>query len=218
MHQWLTMDEAIEHCRVGASIWRWASSNEGEDPEIVLASAGDNLTVEVLAAASILREVAPDWRVRVVNVTDLVALGIPQKYPHGFDEDQFQRLFPLDVPVVFNFHGYTAAIKQLCWERPGASARLRHQRVPRRGIHDHSLRHAGSKPREPLSPGDPGGAEDREAAVSAVAAHADEIVRAYQRKHPGAHRLRGRARRRSSRDRRLGLAAAVEQLTCRSSR
>ncbi|HEY6147918.1 MAG TPA: phosphoketolase family protein, partial [Thermoanaerobaculia bacterium] len=106
-HQWLTMDEAIEHCRVGASIWRWASSNDGEDPEIVLAAAGDNLTVEVLAAASILREVAPEWRVRVVNVTDLVTLGIPQKYPHGLDEDQFQRLFPLDVPVIFNFHGYT---------------------------------------------------------------------------------------------------------------
>ena len=120
MPQWLTMEEAIEHCRLGASVWRWASSHEGEDPEIVLAACGDNLTMEALAAAAILRERAPDWRVRVVNVTDLLALGIPQKYPHGFDEDRFQRLFPLDVPVVFNFHGYTAAIKQLCWERPGS--------------------------------------------------------------------------------------------------
>ena len=119
MHQWLTMDEAVEHCRVGASVWRWASTGVGEDPQIVLACSGDNLTLEILAAAQILREETPDWRVRVVNVTDLMTLGIPQKYPHGLDENFFQSLFPLGCPVVFNFHGYTAAIKQLCWERPG---------------------------------------------------------------------------------------------------
>jgi xylulose-5-phosphate/fructose-6-phosphate phosphoketolase len=119
MHQWLTLEEAVEHCRVGASSWRWASTEEGEDPQVVLAACGDNMTLEILAAASILRERAPEWRVRVVNVTDLITLGIPQKYPHGLTEDRFQRLFLLGVPVVFNFHGYTAAIKQLCWERPG---------------------------------------------------------------------------------------------------
>ena len=119
MHQWLSLEEAVEHCRVGASVWRWASTNDGEDPEILLAGCGDNLTLEVLGAAQLLREEAPEWRVRVVNVTDLLTLGIPQKYPHGLDEDRFQRIFPLDCPVVFNFHGFTAAIKQLCWERPG---------------------------------------------------------------------------------------------------
>jgi xylulose-5-phosphate/fructose-6-phosphate phosphoketolase len=119
MHQWLTMEEAIEHCRVGASVWRWASTNEGEDAQVLLACCGDNLTLETLAAAQILREEAPEWRVRVVNVTDLATLGIPQKYPHGLDENRFQRIFPLGCPVIFNFHGYTAAIKQLCWERPG---------------------------------------------------------------------------------------------------
>ena len=119
MHQWLSLEEAIDHCRIGASVWRWASHGGGEDPQIVLACSGDNLTLEVLAAAQILREEAPDWRVRVVNVTDLMTLGIPQKYPHGLPEDFFQSLFPLGCPVVFNFHGYTAAIKQLCWERPG---------------------------------------------------------------------------------------------------
>jgi len=118
MPQWLAMDEAIDHCRVGASVWRWASTNDGEDPEIALAGCGDNLTLEVMAAAQILREEVPDWRVRVVNITDLQVLGIPQKYPHGLDEQRFQRIFPLDCPVIFNFHGYTAAIKQLCWERP----------------------------------------------------------------------------------------------------
>ena len=120
MPQWLSMDEAIEHCRIGASIWRWASTNAGEDPELVIAGCGASLTLEAMAAAELLRREAPDWRVRVVNVTDLQVLGIPQKYPHGLDEDRFQRLFPLDVPVIFNFHGYTAAIKQLCWERPQA--------------------------------------------------------------------------------------------------
>jgi phosphoketolase len=71
-----------------------------------------------MAASQILRDEAREWRVRVVNVTDLISLGIPQKYPHGLEEKQFQRIFPLDCPVIFNFHGYTAAIKQMCWERP----------------------------------------------------------------------------------------------------
>ena len=119
MHQWLSMDEAIAHCEVGTSIWNWASTEDGDDPHVVLAGCGDNLTLEVLAAAQILREEAPQWRVRVVNTTDLVSLGIPGKYAHGLDEDRFQRIFPLGVPVIYNFHGYTAAIKQLCWERPG---------------------------------------------------------------------------------------------------
>jgi xylulose-5-phosphate/fructose-6-phosphate phosphoketolase len=118
MPQWLSLDAARDHFRVGASIWRWASTHDGEDPQIVLACCGDNLTLEALAAADLLWREAPEWRVRVVNVLDLLVLGIPQKYPHGLDEDRFQRLFPLDVPVVFHFHGYTAAIKQLCWERP----------------------------------------------------------------------------------------------------
>jgi xylulose-5-phosphate/fructose-6-phosphate phosphoketolase len=117
MPQWLSRDEARQHCRVGASIWRWASTNDGEDPELLLACAGDNLTLETMAAAAIFREEAPEWRVRVVNVTDLLVLGIPQKYPHGLDEDRFERLFPVDCPTLFNFHGYTAAIKQLLWER-----------------------------------------------------------------------------------------------------
>lgn len=118
MPQWLSMDEAVEHCRVGASAWRWAGTNDGEDPQLLLAACGDNLTLEVMAAAQILRDETPDWRIRVVNVTDLMVLGIPEKYPHGLDEGRFQRLFPLDASVIFNFHGYTAAIKQLVWERP----------------------------------------------------------------------------------------------------
>lgn len=119
MPQWLPLDEAREHCRVGASIWRWASTADGEDPEIVLACCGANLTLEAIAAADLLRQEVPSWRIRVVNVTDLLVLGVPEKYPHGLDKERFQRLFPLDCPVIMNFHGYTAAIKQLLWERPG---------------------------------------------------------------------------------------------------
>jgi len=119
MVQWLTMAEAMENCRAGIGIWDWASTNGGEDPELVLASSGNNLTLEAMAAAQILREEAPDWRIRVVNVIDILVLGIPQKYPGGLDEARFQRIFPAACPVLFNFHGYTAAIKQLVWERPG---------------------------------------------------------------------------------------------------
>ena len=118
MPQWLTPEEAAEHCEVGAGIWRWASTADGEDPELVLAGCGDCLMVEVMAAADILRREVPDWRVRVVNVVNLMSLGVPQKYPGGMDGGRFERMFPLDVPVLFDFHGYTAAIKQLLWERP----------------------------------------------------------------------------------------------------
>lgn len=118
MPQWLTIDEARDHCRVGVSVWPWASTFDGDDPEIVMACSGDSLTLEVMAAVDLIRHEAPDWRIRVVNVVDLMVLGIPQKYPGGLDEDRFQRIFPLNTPVIFNFHGYTAAIKQLAWERP----------------------------------------------------------------------------------------------------
>ena len=118
MPQWLSWEEASEHCRVGASIWPWASTYRGESPDLVLACCGDNMTLETVAAADLLRRAAPGWRVRVVNVTDLLVLGIPQKYPGGLDADRFERLFPRDVPVIFNFHGFTAAIKQMFWERP----------------------------------------------------------------------------------------------------
>ncbi|MCE5277878.1 MAG: phosphoketolase family protein [Planctomycetaceae bacterium] len=119
MPQWLSMDDAIDHCRAGASIWRWASANDGEDPQVLLCGIGDNLTMEVMAAAQLLREEAPQWRIRVVNVTRLMVLGIPQKYPPGIDEQSFQRLFPIGCPTIINYHGYTAGLKQLLWERPG---------------------------------------------------------------------------------------------------
>jgi xylulose-5-phosphate/fructose-6-phosphate phosphoketolase len=118
MPQWLPVEEAAEHCRRGASVWRWASTNDGEDPEVVLAAAGVYPTHEVMAAARLLREDLAGLRVRVVNVTDLLILERDSHHPHGLGQEAFDRLFTGDRPVVFNFHGYPTAVKQLLFDRP----------------------------------------------------------------------------------------------------
>ncbi|WP_126548216.1 phosphoketolase family protein [Dictyobacter kobayashii] len=117
MPQWLSMDEAIAHCRAGASIWSWASTDDGVDPDVVLVGIGDNLTLEVLAAAQILRDELPELRVRVVNVTDLFILENESDHPHGLNQDMFEALFTKDRPVIINFHGYPSAVKQLLFGR-----------------------------------------------------------------------------------------------------
>ena len=117
MPQWLSMDDAIAHCRAGASIWPWASIDDGIDPDVVLVGIGDNPTLEVMAAASLLRQDIPELRVRVVNVTDLFVLENSHDHPHGLDADMFEALFTADRPVVINFHGYPSAVKQLLFGR-----------------------------------------------------------------------------------------------------
>jgi len=119
--QYLTMDEAIEHCARGASVWEWAGTDDGStDPDIVLASAGDIVTMETVAAAQILRERLPGFRVRVVNVVDLMTLIRPKDHPHGMSDTLFTELFTDTVDVVFAFHGYPGAIHQLVHGRPDA--------------------------------------------------------------------------------------------------
>jgi len=119
--QWLAMDDAIEHCERGASIWQWAGTDDGTaDPDIVLACAGDVVTMETVAAAEILRERLPHFRVRVVNVVDLMTLPRPKDHPHGMSETLFRELFTDHVDVVFAFHGYPGAIHQLVHGRPDA--------------------------------------------------------------------------------------------------
>lgn len=119
--QWLTMDEAIEHCARGAGIWEWAGTDDGtSDPDIVLACAGDVVTMETVAAAQILKEKLPRLNVRVVNVVDLMALPRPKDHPHGMSETRFRELFTDRVDVVFAFHGYPGAIHQLVHGRPDA--------------------------------------------------------------------------------------------------
>jgi len=119
--QWLSMNEAVEHCTRGAGIWQWAGTDDGtSDPDIVLACAGDIVTMETVAAAQILRERLPQLRVRVVNVVDLMTLPRPKDHPHGMDPTRFTELFTDTVDVIFAFHGYPGAIHQLVHGRPDA--------------------------------------------------------------------------------------------------
>jgi xylulose-5-phosphate/fructose-6-phosphate phosphoketolase len=115
--QWLTMDEAVLHAAAGIGIWRWASSDEGRDPDVVLACAGDVPTLEVLAATQILRENLPDLAVRVVNVVDLMKLEPTSEHPHGLPDNEFDILFTKDRPVVFAYHGYPWLIHRLTYRR-----------------------------------------------------------------------------------------------------
>ena len=119
--QWLSIDDAITHCARGAGVWEWAGTDDGtSDPDIVLACAGDVVTMETVAAASILREWVPRLRTRVVNVVDLMAMMRPKDHPHGMAPTLFRELFTDHVDVVFAFHGYPGAIHQLVHGRPDA--------------------------------------------------------------------------------------------------
>ncbi|MET0331212.1 MAG: phosphoketolase family protein [Dyella sp.] len=113
--QWLDIETAIRHCTAGAGIWEWASGQGA--PELVMACAGDAPTVETLAAVMLLRDYVPDLQIRVVNVVDLMALETSDQHPHGMDDDEFDRLFTRDKPVIFAFHGYPGVIHKLTYRR-----------------------------------------------------------------------------------------------------
>jgi xylulose-5-phosphate/fructose-6-phosphate phosphoketolase len=116
--QWLTMEEACEHAARGASIWEWAGNTGDAEPDVILGCAGDTATLETVAAAWWLRQVAPEVRVRVVNVIDLMSLYSPTIHPHGMSDERFVELFTTDRPVIFAFHGYQYALHQLIHRRP----------------------------------------------------------------------------------------------------
>ncbi|TQM36881.1 phosphoketolase family protein [Pseudonocardia cypriaca] len=115
--QWLAPDAAVAHARRGIGIWDWASSDAGEQPDVVLACCGDVPTLETLAAVSLLREHLPQLRVRVVNVVDLMRLQEPTEHPHGLSDREYDLLFPPDTPVIFAFHGYPWLIHRLTYRR-----------------------------------------------------------------------------------------------------
>ena len=115
--QWLNMDEAIKHCTAGIGIFKWASNDEGMEPDIVLACAGDTPTLEILAATKILNENFPEVKIRVVNVVDLMKLESKTNHPHGLTEDEYDMLFTKDKPIIFAFHGYPTLIHQLTYKR-----------------------------------------------------------------------------------------------------
>jgi xylulose-5-phosphate/fructose-6-phosphate phosphoketolase len=114
---WLSMDEAKLHCARGLGIWDWASTDHGGEPDVVLACAGDVPTLEVLAAADLLRQHLPDLKVRVVNVVDLLRLQPEAEHPHGLADRDFDAIFTADKPVVFAYHGYPWLIHRLTYRR-----------------------------------------------------------------------------------------------------
>jgi len=117
--QYLDMDSAITHCTKGAGIWNWASNDQGAEPDVVMASCGDIPTMESLAATALLRQHLPDVKIRFVNVVDLFKLVPCTEHPHGFTDLEFEALFTLDKPVIFNFHSYPWLIHRLTYRRPG---------------------------------------------------------------------------------------------------
>ena len=117
--QFTTIDEAIVHCAKGIGIWARASTDAGEEPDVVLACCGDVATMEALAAAAILRERAPDLRLRFVNVVDLFRLQPASEHPHGLSDREFDALFTTEQPIIFNFHGYPWLIHKLAYRFKG---------------------------------------------------------------------------------------------------
>ena len=115
--QWLSMPEAVKHCTQGIGIWEWASNDQGQEPDIVFACAGETPTLEALAAVSILNKELPDLKIRFINVVDLFKLQPSNEHPHGLTDEEYDMLFTKDKPVIFNFHGYAGLIHELTYRR-----------------------------------------------------------------------------------------------------
>ncbi len=115
--QYMSMDAAVTHCTKGIGIWDWASTDEGGEPDVVMACAGDVATLEALAGAALLREAFPDLKLRFVNVVDLFRLQPETEHPHGLSDRDFDSLFTVDKPIIFNFHGYPWLVHRLAYRR-----------------------------------------------------------------------------------------------------
>ena len=115
--QWQTMEQAVKHCTQGIGIWEWASNDQGEEPDVVLACCGDTPTLECLAAVTIMREHLPQVKIRFINVVDLFKLQPQSAHPHGLSDADFNALFTKDKPIIFAFHGYPTLIHELLYHR-----------------------------------------------------------------------------------------------------
>ena len=115
--QWLTMDQAVKHCTQGIGIWDWASNDQGEEPDVVMACCGDTPTLETLAAVTILRKELPELKIRVVNVVDLMKLQPHTEHPHGLTDMEYDMLFTQDRPIIFAYHGYPTLIHERTYRR-----------------------------------------------------------------------------------------------------
>lgn len=123
--QWLTMEEAINHCSKGVGVWDWASNDNGGEPDVVMACAGDVPTLETLAAVSILRKALPELKIRVINVVDLMRLEPNTEHPHGLSDPEYDELFTKDKEITFAFHGYPWLIHRLTYRRTNRNIHVR---------------------------------------------------------------------------------------------
>lgn len=123
--QWLTMEQAVKHCSQGIGIWDWASNDQGEEPDAVLACCGETPTLETLAAVTILRKHLPELKLRVVNVVDLMRLQPRSEHPHGMTDDEYDILFTKDKPIIFAFHGYPTLVHELTYRRNNKNLHVR---------------------------------------------------------------------------------------------
>jgi xylulose-5-phosphate/fructose-6-phosphate phosphoketolase len=150
--QWLDMDAAIKHCTAGIGIWEWASNDQGGEPDVVMACAGDVPTMETLAAVDLLHRHLPSLKIRVINVVDLMVLQPASEHPHGLRDAEFDVLFTRDKPIVFAFHGYPWLIHRLTYRRTNSWQPAR-ARLQGGGDDHHALRHSGAERPRPLSSG-----------------------------------------------------------------
>ena len=116
-YQWLNMEEAKQHCAQGVSEWKWAGMNDTKNPDIVIASCGDTATVEALATVTLMKKLLPSLNVKFINVVDLMKLVSNKAHPHGLTDNEYDKLFTKDKPIIFNFHGYPQLIHQLTYNR-----------------------------------------------------------------------------------------------------
>lgn len=123
--QWLTMDQAVEHCTKGLDVWSWASTDNGGEPDVVMAAAGDIPTLEMMAAVSILREHLPELKIRVVNVVDLMRLQPDSEHPHGLSDIEYNEIFTTNKPIIFAFHGYPWLVHRLIYRRANQRVHVR---------------------------------------------------------------------------------------------
>ena len=123
--QWLSRDEAATHCAQGLGIWRWASNDEGCEPDLVMACCGETPTLETLAAVTILRKAFPELRLRVVNVVDLMRLQPAKEHPHGLEDQDYEAIFTRDKPILFAFHGYAKLVHELTYRRRNSLLHVR---------------------------------------------------------------------------------------------
>ncbi|WP_419731247.1 phosphoketolase [Lichenicola sp.] len=125
MPQWLTIDEAVIHCTQGLGIWTWASNDQTEEPDVVMACCGDTPTLETLGAVSILREHLPDLKIRVINVVDLMRLQSASEHPHGLSDVEYDELFTKQKHIIFAFHGYPSLVHRLTYRRTNRNIHVR---------------------------------------------------------------------------------------------